>query len=223
MAFNYNTGKFFDTFGQYPSVQPASGASRPTVAPSIVPANASYHYPGRAPIAQMTPYGGQTQGFSMPGRDAYTTGPPLMFNYPKRIDLPPKSEPHDIPINLALIRALHPHDKSQVDSDYMGFLIVMERIWHHFMRDILETFCQSLGPTAVRQEFVELQVRQLMALWTRKEAVVKHFPYEIKEVRDVAHVEYERRVRCWHVERHMEEYVASAVLRLRKLGYLIGG
>ncbi|KAL8790337.1 MAG: hypothetical protein Q9213_000689 [Squamulea squamosa] len=288
MAFNHKNAKFFDTYHQYPYAQPASAAGRPTVAPSIVPTNGNYYFPpGRAPTAQMTPYGGQTQGFNMPyghgypsqgfgmpsghpkegfvngyyttsnslrvdtpqggsmnqgslspmssyeqeaakptkhpGRDTYAPVPPLLSAYPRRIDPPPPNEPHSIPVNLALIKALHLYDKSQVDSDYMGFIVVMERIWPQFMRKILEAFCQSLGPTAVKKEYVELQVRDLMVLWTRKEAVVKSFPHEVREVRDLAHLEYERRVRCWHVERHMEEYVASAVLRLRELGYPIGG
>ena len=147
-----------------------------------------------------------------------------MFNYPAKVDPIPPNEPRNIPIptDHSLVLALSGHDKAQVDSDYMGFLIVMERIWPSFLCAHLEAFCRQNGPTVCRKELVEAEVRRVMLLWTGKKVVMKQFPYQILEARDVAHVEYERRVRCWHVEQHIEEYQASAVLRLRKLGYLIG-
>ncbi|KAL8863517.1 MAG: hypothetical protein Q9178_000198 [Gyalolechia marmorata] len=158
------------------------------------------------------------------GREACDVPPPLMFNYPARVDPIPSNEPRNIPIptDHSLVLALSDHDKAQVDSDYMGFLIVMERIWPSFLCDHLEGFCRQNGPTLFRKELIEMEVRRVMRLWTSKTVVMKQFPYQILEARDVAHVEYERRVRCWHVEQHLEEYQASAVLRLRQLGYLIG-
>ncbi|KAI4262590.1 MAG: hypothetical protein L6R42_002231 [Xanthoria sp. 1 TBL-2021] len=159
------------------------------------------------------------------GREAYEGGPPIMSNYPATYDPPPLEEPRHIPIpdDISLVRALNPYDKKQVDSDYMGFIIVLERLWSCFLREWLENFCRQQGPLLIRKEVVEAEVERVMRLWADKSVVVKQFPHRVEEVRDVAHVEYEWRVRCWHVGQHIEEYKTSTVLRLKKLGYLIGG
>ncbi|KAL8674093.1 MAG: hypothetical protein Q9168_001488 [Polycauliona sp. 1 TL-2023] len=163
---------------------------------------------------------------SQSGRDPYVSGPPLLSRYPARFDPPPRNEPHGIPIprgNPALVRALHPYDMAQVDADYMGFIIVMERIWARFLRSHLEDFCRKKGPLGIWVNMVNMEVRRVMVLWASKEVVMREFPHEVQDARDRAHVEYESRVRCWHVRQHIGEYETSSILRLRELGYLIGG
>ena len=158
--------------------------------------------------------------------EPYEAGPPILNNYPARIDPPPLDEPRHIPLpkhNPSLVLALHPYDKAEIDSNYMGFIIVMERIWTQFLRDHLEGFCRRQGPRSIRKEAVDLEVRKALVRWASKTAVEGDFPYQVEEARDVAHLEYEHRVRCWHVRQHVHEYVTTMILRLRELGYLIGG
>ncbi|KAL8993477.1 MAG: hypothetical protein Q9169_006319, partial [Polycauliona sp. 2 TL-2023] len=138
-----------------------------------------------------------------------------------RFDPPSLDEPRNIPIPErfpGLVRALHPYDKDEVDSNYMGFIIVMERIWARFLRADLEDFCCQQGPCVIRKEEVHSKVRKIMMRWMSKETVLREFPHDVKEPRDVAHVEYEFRVRGWHARQHIEEYESSTVLRLRELG-----
>ncbi|KAL8929737.1 MAG: hypothetical protein Q9172_000294 [Xanthocarpia lactea] len=93
------------------------------------------------------------------GREAYDVPPPLMFNYPAKVDPTPPNEPRNIPIptDHSLVLALSDHDKAKVDSDYMGFLIVMERIWPSFLCEHLEDFCRQHGPTFSRKEIIEME------------------------------------------------------------------
>ncbi|KAI4224368.1 MAG: hypothetical protein L6R36_004705 [Xanthoria steineri] len=159
------------------------------------------------------------------GREAYEGAPPILFNYPAVYDAPPPDEPRHIPApdDVTLARALHPHDRAQVNSDYMGFIVVMERLWSRLLRVRFERFCREQGPLMIRKEVVEAEVEKVMWRWAAKSFVRRQFPHVMQEVRDFAHVEYEWRVRVCHVEKHLEEYKTSTVLRLRKLGYLIGG
>ncbi|CAL8576277.1 hypothetical protein XPA_002166 [Xanthoria parietina] len=159
------------------------------------------------------------------GREAYEGAPPILFDYPAVFDPHPEEEPRHIPTpdDLALTRALHPHDRAQVNSDYMGFIVVMERLWSRFLRVRFERFCRQQGPLLIRKEVVEAEVERVMWRWAAKSFVQRQFPHVMQEARDFAHVEYEWRVRVCHLDRHLEEYKTSTVLRLRKLGYLIGG
>ncbi|KAL8724384.1 MAG: hypothetical protein Q9166_007978 [cf. Caloplaca sp. 2 TL-2023] len=133
-------------------------------------------------------------------------------------------EPRDIPMPHArwLVQALHPYDKHQIDCDYMGFIIVMERIWPSYLRPLLEEFIKQKGPSSSKKETVDEEVRRLMTIWKSPDQVVKDFPHNVDEPRDWAHLEYECRVRDWHVGQHMEEYQTSVVLRLRWMGYMVG-
>lgn len=140
-------------------------------------------------------------------------------NAPKwnqKVDAHPVDKAGDHQIALPL----HSYDKRQVDSDYMGFIVIMERIWPQYLRPRLEEFCRGVG--SIRRAAVDERVRDWMKEWMMREQVEREFPYDIIEARDRAHVEYEHRVRVWHVYQNMEDYQASAVLRLRQLGYMIG-
>ncbi|KAL9630009.1 MAG: hypothetical protein Q9204_004950 [Flavoplaca sp. TL-2023a] len=150
----------------------------------------------------------------------------LLNDYPARIDPPSLAEPRHIPLpkhNPSIVLALHPYDKAEVDSNYMGFIIVMERIWTQFLREYLEGFCRRQGHCSIRREVVDLEVRKELVRWASRAAVESDFPHQVEEARDAAHLEYEHRVRCWHVREHVHEYVNTMILRLRELGYLIGG
>ncbi|KAL8848763.1 MAG: hypothetical protein Q9221_006234 [Calogaya cf. arnoldii] len=162
---------------------------------------------------------------SIRGHEPYKGAAPLMYKYPAKFDPPPPHEPRNIPIpdNPRLVTTLNDYDKDQVDFDYMGFIIVMERIWEQFLRGHFEDFCYRQGPLSIRKETVAAEVTRVMRIWADKIMVLKEFPHAVEEVRDVSHVEYEWRVRQCHVGQHLEEYVESTVLRLRNLGYLIGG
>ncbi|KAL9016466.1 MAG: hypothetical protein Q9180_008800 [Flavoplaca navasiana] len=158
--------------------------------------------------------------------ELYEAIPQLLNHYPARIDPPSLAEPRHIPLpkhNPSIVLALHPYDKAEVDSNYMGFIIVMERIWTQFLRHDLEDFCRRQGARSIRKEMVDLEVRKALVHWASRAAVESDFPHQVEEARDAAHLEYEHRVRCWHVREHIHEYVTTMVLRLRDLGYLIGG
>ncbi|KAL8821096.1 MAG: hypothetical protein Q9223_000821 [Gallowayella weberi] len=152
------------------------------------------------------------------GRDAIHVVPSAVPNWPQIVTPHPLAEPCDIRIPLAL----HFYDKKQIDADYMGFIIVMDRIWPSYLRPNLEAFCRSKEPSSLRQELVEEEVRRLMWMWASNQQVQDDFPHVVLGPWDWARINYELWVRIWHVQQHHEEYAASAVLRLRQLGYMIG-
>ncbi|KAL8943385.1 MAG: hypothetical protein Q9216_001094 [Gyalolechia sp. 2 TL-2023] len=130
-------------------------------------------------------------------------------------------------------------DKSLIDEEYFSFPTVWQRLWPRFLRDRLERFCRSRrdSPSIFHKELLYAEVDRLLGkwidgavftkeMWNRRmmrcgwpaEALVR--PYWEQEWR--ARVEYERRVRAWHVGEHGAKYRVRAAGELRRMGYRIG-
>ncbi|KAL8882957.1 MAG: hypothetical protein Q9192_007495, partial [Flavoplaca navasiana] len=129
--------------------------------------------------------------------ELYEAPSQLLNHYPARVDPPSLAEPRHIQLpkhNPSIVLALHPYDKAEVDSNYMGFIIVMERIWTQFLREYLEGFCRQQGHCSIRREVVDLEVRKELVRWASRAAVESDFPHQVEEARDASHLEYEHRL-----------------------------
>ncbi|KAI4124570.1 MAG: hypothetical protein LQ338_004732 [Usnochroma carphineum] len=130
---------------------------------------------------------------------------------------------------------LRPYDKALIDENYMSFYVVWQRLWPLYLHEPLEAFCREQGPHIFHKELLCNEVRRLMVSWTTPAAVVemREFrmeagdpwwgrSYEQMQMEQQAKLEYERRVRCWHVQRHVAMYENWAAGELRKMGFLVG-
>lgn len=131
--------------------------------------------------------------------------------------------------------SLRPDHKALIDENYLTFSVVWHRLWPLYLKEPLESYCREKDPHIFKRELIFNEVRRFMVSWTTQAAVIEMNDFRIQsgdgclgrtyeqvQTEQQAKLEYERRVRCWHVQKHVAMYEAWSAGELRKLGFKIG-
>lgn len=155
-----------------------------------------------------------------------------------RIDPPSPPEPR-VP-HYAHPRFLLRNDKVKIDADYASFSIVWQRLWPAYLLQPLQEFCKTRddpnNQSIFHKEILYEHIQKVLHEWisvVNEEAWGYHigmrecveigmFVRSSWEVEWRAKVEYERRVRVWHVREHLRKYQIRAAGELRRMGFKIG-